>query len=760
MEFRDIVNRDIVNLQNCESEPIHIPGSIQPHGFLLAFNLSNQVIEYCSANSAAFIKTDYKNVLGKKLQDIFEKAEVSKIETYLGKNAGQQAPLVITHHNKPFNALLHKADNTVVLELEPTVEESIDVNRLYAQTQKFVAQMQGSANLQELCQAVADETRSLTGFDRVMIYRFDKDYNGEVFAESKEERFESFLGLNYPHTDIPVQARQLYIKNLLRLIVDVNYEPVPIYTSHTGTATTLDLSHAIYRSVSPIHISYLKNMGVGATLTISLLYQGKLWGLITCHHYSARNLSPYNKLAAQLQGHFLTSQIDVRQRAGEHDRNLEIERNLSQLLFHVPAIDKNNVSDFVVLPELLRLTCAKGVAIVVEGNIYTAGEVPGQLQIRDLVAWLAYAAPLGVYKTTNLSNDYEGAVAIKDTAAGVIYHTLGKSIENCIVWFKPEILKTVNWAGDPAKAIEKDEKGLSPRKSFALWQELRKLESAEWSDMEISAASRLAYAMQKQFHTLRLQEEEVRYRMINDELKKANAELENFNWISTHDLKEPLRKIQTFASLILNNEKETLSPQVKHYVERMSSSALRMSALINDILSYSLLRNKEGSVVSVDLNNLLKLIIIELQDELAEKNATLTVAALPTINGVEFQLRQLFLNLIRNSLKYIKPGRKPEIKIECQLVEETTGANAGAVTLPYYKITVTDNGIGFDNMYAKVVFEVFKRLHVQSEYKGTGIGLAICKEIMENHGGFATAYGVENEGAVFSLFFPATGLKQ
>lgn len=754
MEFRDIVNRDIVNLQNCESEPIHIPGSIQPHGFLLAFSAADLTVEYCSANSASFIQTDYKNVLGKKLTAILDSTEVSKITTWLSHSAQQQAPLVIAHHKQHFNALMHKADNTVVLELEPVVAEIIDVNHLYAQTQKFVAQMQGSANLQELCQAIADETRSLTGFDRVMIYRFDKDYNGEVFAESKDDRFESFLGLNYPHTDIPVQARQLYIKNLLRLIVDVNYEPVPIYTSHTNAAATLDLSHAIYRSVSPIHISYLKNMGVGATLTISLLYQGRLWGLITCHHYSPRNLSPYTRLAAQLQGHFLTSQIDVRQRAGEHDRNLEIEKNLSQLLYHVPAMDRNNVEAFVALPELLRLTCAKGVAIVVEGNVYTAGQVPGQLQIKDLVAWLAYAAPLGVYKTTGLSNDYEGAIAIKDTASGIVYHTLGKSIENCIIWFKPEILKTVNWAGDPAKAIEKDEKGLSPRKSFALWQELRKLESTDWSDMEISAAARLAYAMQKQLHTLALQEEEVRYRILNDELKKANAELENFNWISTHDLKEPLRKIQTFASLILNKEKDKLSPQqVTHYVERMSSSALRMSALINDILSYSLLRNKEGTVIKVDLNNLLQLITNELQDELAEKSGTLTVGKLPAINGIEFQLRQLFLNLIRNSLKYIKPGRNPEITITCELVEE----GSDAVKKTYYKVNIRDNGIGFDNMYAKVVFEVFKRLHVQSEYKGTGIGLAICKEIMENHGGFITAYGVENEGAVFSLYFPVTG---
>ncbi|HLP21018.1 MAG TPA: ATP-binding protein [Chitinophagales bacterium] len=754
MNFKDIVNRDLVNLQNCESEPIHIPGSIQPHGFLLAFNAGTQIIEYCSGNSAAFIGTGYISILGKPLADILGAAEAEKVIHYLTQKDNEtQPPLIIKANKHSFNANVHTSAEMVILEMEPLADESLEVNDLYTQTRKFVAQMQGSATFKQLCQAVADETRSLTGFDRVMVYRFDKEYNGEVYAESKKEEFEPFLGLHYPHTDIPVQARQLYVKNLLRIIVDVQYHPVPIYTIDDGAKRSLDLSHAIYRSVSPIHIDYLKNMGVGATLTISLLYQGRLWGLITCHHYSRRNISPYTKLAGQLQGHFLTSQIDVRQIAERHDRNTEIEKALDATLARVAALEKSSVFELASQPELLMLTGASGVAIVVDGIIYSSGLVPSQEQLKELVNWFSHATPSGVYNTVKLSKDYVAATAIKDTATGVIYHSLGKSDENCIIWFKPELLKTVNWAGDPTKAIEKDEKGLSPRKSFALWQELRKLESSEWGDTEISAAARLAHALQRHLHTIAMREEEARYLALNEKLRKVNAELQNFNWISTHDLKEPLRKIQTFASLILDKQNDNLPDQVAHYVERMSTSASRMSLLINDILSYSLLRNKEGAIESVDLNVLLQSIKNDLREEIAEKKAELFVDELPIINGVEFQLRQLFLNLISNALKYVPQGRQPKITISYEIVERTNPFNASIPLQTYHQISVADNGIGFDNIYSTTIFEVFKRLHGPNAYKGTGIGLAICKEIMQNHGGFILAEGKEDIGATFSLFF-------
>jgi len=267
MKIKDIVNRDIVNLTNCDQEPIHIPGSIQPHGFLIAFS-EVAVIEYCSANTESFIGLTPPQLLTRDLKTVFGEAIATDITTYTQSlTTSVAAPLVIEFNKQKFNVNIHKSHPVWIAEFEKQDVTAPRISVVFDQTIQFVKYMQQTQTLQQLCAKVAEEIQALTGYDRVMVYRFDKDYNGEVFAEVKRDDLESFLGHHYPHTDIPVQARQLYIKNLLRLIVDVNYTPVPLYTVDNGQEKNLDLSLSSLRSVSPIHIQYLQNMGVGATLT-------------------------------------------------------------------------------------------------------------------------------------------------------------------------------------------------------------------------------------------------------------------------------------------------------------------------------------------------------------------------------------------------------------------------------------------------------------------------------------------------------------
>lgn len=322
MQIKDIVNRDLVNLKNCENEPIHIPGSIQPHGFLLAVNQQSFAIKFCSQNIADYIEIQPQDLLGKTFTDIFGEADQKKLIRYIADGLDSATPFVLDFRNTKYNVSAHFSNELLILEADPFPDGALDLPNLYRQTGRFVAHMEGSKYLNELCDDIAKETRLITGYDRVMIYRFDEDYNGEVIAESKREDLNSFAGQKYPHTDIPAQARLLYIKNQLRMISDVNYEPVPLLTQNDGTNIqndSLDLSVSILRSVSPIHIEYLKNMGVGATLTISLLLNNKLWGLIACHHYSPKILPHFVRLSALLQGHFLTSQISVREIAEDFE---------------------------------------------------------------------------------------------------------------------------------------------------------------------------------------------------------------------------------------------------------------------------------------------------------------------------------------------------------------------------------------------------------------------------------------------------------
>lgn len=753
MKIVDIVNRDHVNLTNCESEPIHIPGSIQPHGFLLAINPHTGIIQFCSNNVTSYLQVTPQQVLQQPLNTFFSNEEIGCLYNRPQAEEGDVThPCVFTYDNIKYNTTVYTSGDLLVLEFEPFPDGSLALPDLYTQTKKFVSFLDRSTSLQQLCHGIAEETRRITGYDRVMIYRFDKDYNGEIFAESKREDLQPFLGLNYPHTDIPVQARQLYLKNLMRMITDVTYEPVPLLTTETTVEKTLDLSHSVLRSVSPIHIEYLKNMGVGATLTISLIQDKKLWGLIACHHYAPKNIPHYTRLAALLQGHFLTSQIKVRELADEHALGQVIDSRLQQLLDQLSAPGDANFTSGLDSPLLRQITNADGVAIMHDSQMYTNGTVPDASAITQLAETLSVQTRNGTLNTSRLTDVYANAANISDTAAGIIFHQLGNN--DFIIWFRQEADKSINWAGNPDKAIVTDDSNLqrlSPRKSFELWKQVVKLQSRDWHQAELNAADSFAFFLQRQFGMIKSGKEEQKYRELSEKLQAANEELANINWISTHDLKEPLRKIQIFASRILENTEAAIPAFVQDYVSRMRLSASRMQLLIDDLLSYSRINNNENNFAWVDLEAEIKTITDTLTEEIAEARVQVTTTAVPKIYAIPFQIRQLFLNLISNAVKFSNPQAVATIHIHAETIHHHPLMPGVAM----HKIQVADNGIGFDNAHKNRIFEVFQRLHGSADkYTGTGIGLAICKKVMDNHNGFIEADGKDGEGAIFTVYFP------
>ncbi len=749
MKIKDIVNRDIVNLTNCEHEPIHIPGSIQPYGFLIALGTEDFKINFCSANVFDYIGLAHEQLLGKTFRTVFGESNENELQAYLGKNPAETPALKLTLQEKHLQCTIHKSGNHYILEAEA---DNADMNvafELYRQTTQFLSYMNDTDTLQELCELVAKGTRNITGYDRVMIYRFDKEYNGEVFAEACADNIEPFLGLHYPHTDIPVQARELYLKNLLRLIADINYTPVPIFTIDDGTEKNLDLSLSILRSTSPIHVEYLQNMGVGATMTISLIYKGRLWGLIACHHYSPKNITPEIRLAAQLQGQFLTSQIDVRQSNEEY----EVARKTNIALEKLNALELPPVAESYQTisqnPDLLKLCNASGVSMLISGEIYKNGLTPSDENIKKLSAWLRDHSNDHTFHTDKQADFSEAMDDGCGDVSGLIYHSLGNN--NSIIWYRPETLTEVNWGGNPDKAIVKDADGLHPRNSFNLWKQVIKCRSNEWLQPELITAANYAHALQKQISMMLLSQEEEKYRNLNDTLKETNAELENINWISTHDLQEPLRKIQLISSRLIYKEGERLSDEIMDSLKRMNLSADRMQTLLIDILKYTRIKHADEGLEQVNLNVILSEIIEDTRETFEEHHAKITAEVLPTIYGVPFLIKQLFSNIILNSLKYSDTSRDPEITISVSkkpLKNEETKNRLCHVL--YFK----DNGIGFEQQYADSIFNIFTRLHGKTEYQGSGVGLALCKKIMQAHGGNITATGNPGKGSTFTLYFP------
>ena len=747
MKIKDIVNRDIVNLENCESEPIHVPGSIQPHGLLLGLDFKDLSIKFCSGNSEEFIGVNYKQLLGKKLETIIDLENFEKVKNHLTRNILQSdLPISIRVGDRQLECISHDNGKFIILEFVIGSNHSEDDNHIYLQTRQFIEHIEKSNSLKSLCQSVADNVRLLTGYDRVMIYRFDEDYNGEVFAESLNQQFEPFLGLHYPHTDIPQQARQLYLKNMLRVIDDINYKYVPIYTLDDGSNEPLDLSCAVLRSVSPIHIQYLQNMGVGATMTISLIHQERLWGLIACHHYSPKNVSFRMKMHAKLQGHFLTSHINAREVQEEHLLTNVLNKNLEYLIVKYSRLDHNTIEQLVQSEQLLKICNATGVALLVNNRLYTHGLVPESNTIMEQFQWLDNNTK-GHLTTDHFSSLFKSSPAGDNPAAGIIFQSLGNG--SSIIWYRQESLREINWAGDPEKAILKDESGLHPRKSFNLWKQKIKDRSKPWSKPEVEAVFNFTHFLQKNLHLMYVVEEEVRYKALNEKLLEANSELENINRIGTHDLKEPVRKIQTFASRILN-ENDNLPEQIVKQLSRINAAALRMELLIRDLTVYSRIANISEAKQKVDLNRIINASIDEKNEELKEIGGSVHCDQFPHIFCVDFLIKQVFVNLLSNSIKFRKEDELLKIYIKYLGVTAHQGLDA----IRFHEIVFSDNGIGFQDDIHESIFHIFVRSPQPQKYEGLGIGLSLCKKIIVNHNGYISATGSPGKGASFTILLP------
>lgn len=752
--IKDLTNKTIATLADCESEPINIPGSIQPHGVLLAVDES-LVVQVCSANTGESLGRKPEAILQKPLALVDENL-AAEVQARAAKRHPNQKPFLLGINGQRWQVFLGSNDEGLLLvELEKAADDAPPSHDPFDQTLQFVSFIGKTKTLLELCQWTAVQIREITGYDRVMVYRFDTAYNGEVIAESRQERLEPFLHLHYPHTDIPPQARELYLQNLMRMIADVHYQPVPLLAADNGGVDNPDLGQVGLRSVSPIHLQYLKNMGVGATLTISLILDGRLWGLVACHHTTPRHLGYEQRKAALLQAQFFTSQIKVRQVAEEHELTLTVEAHLQQLLNALKQAGDFELQ-FNGFTSLLAVANATGVAVLHKGRLYEKGKVPSRDRVMKLFGWLAEQASGLQFYTSSLTEHYSEGDRISDYASGILYHKLGDPHKDAIVWFREEIEQTINWAGDPGKAVTRNpENLLTPRSSFAIFRQLVKNQSTDWKVPEINAASRFANTLQNQVHIGYLQAEESRQRLLNEQLQKANKELANINWITTHDLKEPVRKILIFASMAMGKEEKELSQNVLNSLNRIQHSARRMQSLVDDIIAYSLTDDKTASFVPVDLNKVMEEVAEAFADELREKKAVLLTEQLPTITGIAYQLRQLFVNLVGNSLKFAREEEPMKLEISCKKTKGLIPTQQPGESRSFYLVSFKDNGIGFDDKHREKIFDIFYRLHPKEAYAGTGIGLAICQRIAENHGGLITASGQPGAGATFNLYLPA-----
>lgn len=476
-----------VDLTNCDREPIHQLGSVQPFGFLLAVS-SDWIVTRASANLAEFLGITHSEAVGRPVSSIIVPEALhalrNKLATLRGPDTVERIfGITLTSDPQRFDVAVHVSHGQVIIEGERCNEGQSSAPSLSIRS--MMSRLDQTETLEAFFREGARQARALTGFDRVMVYRFDDSGSGEVVAEAARPGIGSFLGLHYPASDIPVQARALYLRNLFRIIADINAAPVPILPELDEHGLPLDLSMSVLRSVSPIHIEYLANMGVGASLSISIVVDGKLWGLFACHHYSERLPSAESRSTAELFGQMFASRLESRERRLALDYETKARRIADRLLTSV-ADNASLLDDPTWLIDALADAIpADGIGVWINGRLAIAGLGPDEKSFAALIRHLNRNAAGRVYAVDRLAETYPD-IEIDDAVAGMLAIPISRSPRDYVVLFRQEIVRTVRWAGDPHKPVEYGPNGprLTPRKSFEAWSELVRGRSLPFTEAE------------------------------------------------------------------------------------------------------------------------------------------------------------------------------------------------------------------------------------------------------------------------------------
>ena len=484
-----------VNLTNCDREPIHQLGAIQPIGFMVVLS-ADWMVSRVSANIGEFFPVSVDDAIGMPVIQLFSGEAIHSLRNRLSLLRGPDAVerlfgCPLTEDGKSFDIALHMSEGRVIIEGEPTLEKTY--GDATGTVRSMITRLDQSADMTAFFNEGSRQIRALTGFDRVMVYRFDPDGSGHVVAESAKSGIGSFLGLHYPPTDIPRQARELYKRSLLRVIVDIDAVPVPIVPTLDEKGQPLDLSLSVLRSVSPIHIEYLRNMGVRASMSISIVVEGELWGLIACHHYVPRCPSFERRSVAELFAQMFAMRIETRERklTVEYERRA---RDISDQLLGAVASDDTLLNDPNWLSEILTHAIpADGVGIWINGNYAFSGLTPDTPAFARIIKALMGTASGRVFATDRISNLVPEAKAHSSPAAGMLAIPISRSPRDYVVLFRSEVVRSVRWAGDPHKPLEYGPNGprLTPRKSFDEWKELVEGQSAPFTPSEVRVAETL-----------------------------------------------------------------------------------------------------------------------------------------------------------------------------------------------------------------------------------------------------------------------------
>ncbi|WP_210492606.1 ATP-binding protein [Microvirga antarctica] len=725
----------------CAREPIHIPGSIQPNGLLLGIRRADLAVIYATANVASAFNLAEGSVLGSDLRALLPGlAHLAETLGVVSEETGARhlGPVTVAtgEGQRTFDAVLSGGQDLAILELEDA-PAGLTVAEFHPALRSFIAGLQGASTVGLLCQLAADDIRRMTAFDRVLVYRFDSDWHGMVVGESRNDVLPSCLDLHFPASDIPAQARALYRRNRLRLIADANYTPIPIETHETAP---LDLSDSVLRSVSPVHLEYMRNMGTMASMSISIMRDGELWGLVSCHSVAPRKVSLSVRNACDFLTQIFSLQLEAREKSAHAERRMRLRGVQTRLLAHMASEDFF-INGLVNNPaELLDLAGATGAAVLSGHHVWLRGDTPCEAEVRALYTWLAQENSDDVFATDSLAAVYPAALSFADKASGLLSISISKIHASYVMWFRPEVVETVQWAGDPRQKDSPDGNGatrLNPRHSFEAWKEIVRGHCVAWNAAEIEAVTELRHTLVG--IVLRRAEE---LAALSDELTRSNKELEAFSYSVSHDLRAPFRHIVGYSELLKKQEGASLSERGRRYVDTIIESAFTAGTLVDHLLSFSQMGRTALNPRRVPTRELVEEVRERLLLEIGDRAIVWTIGDLPVVQADAMMIRLVVENLLSNAVKYTRRRDVAQIAVGCERQDDE------------WVFFVRDNGVGFDMQYVGKLFGVFQRLHRMEDFEGTGIGLANVRRIVERHGGRTWAEGAIDQGATVFFSLP------
>jgi light-regulated signal transduction histidine kinase (bacteriophytochrome)/ActR/RegA family two-component response regulator len=726
-------------LQNCADEPIHTPGSIQPYGVLMVLDPQSYVILQASENTETWLGRTLEDTLGKPLAEVLGAEQAETIQHILIKRDLQPLQSTVVRINdKVFDAVAHLSDTAIVVELEIIDDtKALERDFFYDELRQFAVGMREVRDLPALYSFVAAQIRKITGFDRVKLYRFDEDWNGEVVAESRADYMASYQGLHFPASDIPPQARALYMKNFIRQIADISYAPVKVVpTLNPHTNRTLDMSLSALRSVSPIHVQYLANMGVKASMSVTIIQNGRFWGLIACHHNSPYHVPYRIRMVSEIMGHIFSAQLssmeELVDRTDQEKRKLIIERLTATLGTHFNLYDLLRDKQAILLDAMK----AQGLAIHYKNKISRFGHAPDEATVQAMIDWLYASQPGALVKTHEADSLTGGVAALKALNGGFMAAPISHMRKDYILWFRDPVAKDVVWAGNPEKAVEEEKAGyrLVPRASFQLWKETIKNRSKPWSRDDAEMAQAI-------IHIINQSE-----RMAAEEASLAKSE---FLANMSHELRTPMSAIIGIVNILDRDPK--IDDKQRQFISTLRLSANSLLSLINDLLDIAKIESNEMALENrkFNLGDVLEEVRSIMNVRAVEKDLMLSVKAPPrklmNFTGDVIRIRQVLLNLVSNALKFTEEGF---VNVMVRLPNDGQG--------DVVRIEVVDSGIGMTADQIERIFDKFVQADetITRRFGGTGLGLAIVRNLVKLMGGEISVQSQEGMGSKFTVVLP------